>query len=443
MGFASLAALVLFTAAQEEPAPAPKGRDLDALVAEFVSLDPMDAEQRARGDAILAEVERVPPLTAKDSARWRKKLDKLVAKKPALESKSGRHFLWPAEDGAEDRGLYVVGGETRRPKALFIGLHGGGAGAGEASSAHAQFDAALQELDWVGVFPEVLEKTEHGWTDSGTEEFVVELIERAQRTWKIDPDRVYLGGHSMGGYGTWTIGAHHADRFAALLPSAGAPTPVLSPRGVVDVVPGVIQNLRNVRMVIYQSDDDPRVPPDVNRKAVELLGEARAVHGGYAVEYWEVPGRGHDGPPGGMAALLAKVADVARRPLPDKVIFQPTLDWQRRRHWLRWDRPVPEAILIAEATAGAREIRVRGWVEPRGIRVLVNDEFGGFDEPLRVLYNDVPVFEGVPERSLAALLATGARGDARLTFDGWIPLDAAGDDGGSKDREGESEPGKR
>jgi hypothetical protein len=40
---------------------------------------------------------------------------------------------------------------------------------------------------------------------------------------------------------------------------------------VVGIVDGVIPNLRNVRLAIYQSDDDPQVPPGANRKAVELL----------------------------------------------------------------------------------------------------------------------------------------------------------------------------
>ena len=36
-----------------------------------------------------------------------------------------------------------------------------------------------------------------------------------------DPDRVILTGLSNGGDGTWSIGALHADRFAALVPMCG------------------------------------------------------------------------------------------------------------------------------------------------------------------------------------------------------------------------------
>ena len=38
---------------------------------------------------------------------------------------------------------------------------------------------------------------------------------------KIDPDRVVLTGLSMGGYGSWSIGAAHPERFAAVVPVCG------------------------------------------------------------------------------------------------------------------------------------------------------------------------------------------------------------------------------
>lgn len=37
----------------------------------------------------------------------------------------------------------------------------------------------------------------------------------------IDPDRVYLTGHSMGGHGTWYLGALYPDKWAAIGPSSG------------------------------------------------------------------------------------------------------------------------------------------------------------------------------------------------------------------------------
>jgi len=53
------------------------------------------------------------------------------------------------------------------------------------------------------------------------EDDVPEVIRDVRRDYNIDPDRIYLEGHSMGGTGTWHIGVHHPDLFAALAPVCG------------------------------------------------------------------------------------------------------------------------------------------------------------------------------------------------------------------------------
>ncbi|MGE0481055.1 MAG: prolyl oligopeptidase family serine peptidase [Phycisphaerae bacterium] len=58
------------------------------------------------------------------------------------------------------------------------------------------------------------------WEDWGRLD-ALEVLDRAQRELETDPHRVYLTGHSMGGHGSWQLGAHCAPRFAALGPSAG------------------------------------------------------------------------------------------------------------------------------------------------------------------------------------------------------------------------------
>jgi predicted esterase len=50
---------------------------------------------------------------------------------------------------------------------------------------------------------------------------VLEVTDLVQKVWKVDPDRVYLMGHSMGGMGTVAIGFDHAERWAAIAPIAG------------------------------------------------------------------------------------------------------------------------------------------------------------------------------------------------------------------------------
>ncbi|MGB0685715.1 MAG: hypothetical protein ACPGQD_05975, partial [Planctomycetota bacterium] len=196
MAILALLALALPLPAQEAAEP-PAKKEIKALLAEYLELDRRDEATAARRAAIITRLDLVPLNKAKDVKAWRKELDKLWAKGVELEKKSGKHFFW--ED--EERGLYYVGGETKKPKGLLIGMHGGGVGSGDASGPWQSMTGPAKHQDWVGIFPEVLEKTERGWTDSGTEEWVMDLIDAALRTWDIDPDMVYLSGHSMGGYG--------------------------------------------------------------------------------------------------------------------------------------------------------------------------------------------------------------------------------------------------
>ncbi|HEX9792980.1 MAG TPA: hypothetical protein VGC54_03275 [Planctomycetota bacterium] len=401
----------------QDPKP-PKSREQDELVQQYLELDARTEAGRPEQLAILARLDTLEPLRVSELKSWQKKLAKFHAKGRKLPTGSGRHWFW--ED--EERGLYIVGGETSRPKGLLLGMHGGGVGSGDAGSSAATMTRAAEALGWVAIFPEVLEKTERGWTDSGTEEFVLSLVDAALRTWKIDPDHVYFSGHSMGGYGTWTLGAHHADRVAALAPSAGAPTPVLNRKNeVVDLAKGVIPSLRNVPMVIYQSDDDPRVPPEPNRVAAKKLVEAAEKWGGFEHEYWEVTGRGHDLPPGGFEALLAKIAGYSRNPVPDKIVWQPALAWKRQFYWLYWETPVRNAIVEARLDRPNNAIRISGD-SLDGLQVLLDSRIVDMDKEVSIFVNGERTCSAVPEPRLSTLVLTGHDGDPARMFVARLPV---------------------
>jgi pimeloyl-ACP methyl ester carboxylesterase len=78
---------------------------------------------------------------------------------------------------------------------------------------------------------------------------VMDVLVRALSIYNIDPERVYLTGHSMGGGGTWILGLRHAEKFAAIAPIAAsgrwvrsrhvkphADLPVLFSQGAKDMV---------------------------------------------------------------------------------------------------------------------------------------------------------------------------------------------------------------
>lgn len=53
------------------------------------------------------------------------------------------------------------------------------------------------------------------------EHALLELLDYLTGYLNVDDDRVYLTGLSMGGFGTWTLGLRHPERFAALAPVCG------------------------------------------------------------------------------------------------------------------------------------------------------------------------------------------------------------------------------
>jgi hypothetical protein len=402
---------------QDEDAP-PNKRETGELVEELFALGTVAAEDRAREDEIVARLALLPALDAQAEAKWRKDLAKLWASGPTLPKKAGEY-----RDLAGDRGRYFIAGRTRGAKGLLLGMHGGGAGSGDAGSSHATYRGPAEELDWVAIFPEVLEKTEHGWTDAGTEEWVLDLVERARRTFDVPADRVYFSGHSMGGYGTWLLGGHHADQVAAIAPSAGAPTPIMNLEGeYIDVIEGVVPNLRNVPVRVYQSSDDVQVPPAANDIAVERLRAARERWGGYDFEYWRVDGRGHDHPPGGVRALLDKVAPFRREAHPDHVVWQPTLDWKRSFYWLWWEAPRANAIVEAVLDRENNSVDLVVDGSARGLFVQVSDGVFDLEREIVVTLRGTEVFRGRVEPHLSILATTARTGDPGRTYVARIPL---------------------
>jgi predicted peptidase len=63
--------------------------------------------------------------------------------------------------------------------------------------------------------------SKHGWEPKQIVQLLDELLDKNTRRWNIDPDRVYLTGFSMGGFGTFRTAAEYPERFAAVVPVAG------------------------------------------------------------------------------------------------------------------------------------------------------------------------------------------------------------------------------
>ncbi|MCA9322336.1 MAG: prolyl oligopeptidase family serine peptidase, partial [Planctomycetes bacterium] len=381
----------------------PSGRKLKELVAQYLAGDAGDREKiRKDCDATFA------PLVADYKLKkLRKDLLQAAASNGREVSFKGSHFFYEDETGK-----YIArsGG-----KALFIGLHGGGVNSGSAESSAGSMGGG--GYSWI--FPEVLHKTGRGWTSIGTEEFVMDLVLAAKRSGKVDPDRIYLTGHSMGGYGTWTIGAHHADQFAGTAAYAGAPSPVFVSGSLTEVEMierGVLPNLHNLRHFVFQSTDDPQVPPGPNQFAVAELKKLHEKHPtGYDYRYDEVDDRGHAAPKEGYGPSQAWVAEKTRDPRPRKIIWQPALTWKHQFYWLHWPKPEIGSELIAEVQDGnVVQIEELTGARINGLQILVGEPLFDLDEDIVVRFGQNEVFRGKAERRLSTLLLTPPNHDQGL-----------------------------
>ncbi len=367
---------------------------------------------------ILGSLAEFDGIASGDVEGWKKTLLGLASR--------GRRATGKAKATLYDvpaRGVYLLGGR-KGADSLLVALHGGGVGAGDAGQAASAFGGAASSLGMRLVAPEVLEKTERGWTDPvETELFVLDLIDALVRTEKLDPNRVFLTGHSMGGYGTWTIGAVHADRFAGLAVFAGAPTCLRVRDGapISSVIDGVLPNLRNLPIFVYQSGDDQNVPPESNDFAMpELDRLASADPTGYVHTYERVEGRAHGFPQKGPEPGIAWASKRPRDPRPKKVVWQPSRGWKTQFYWLRWLRPALGTVVTVEATGSNRfEVSASGPTD--GLEILLDAKSADLAKEVVVTSGAKEVFRGLAKPSLVTMVRSAERGDPDLLFTASVP----------------------
>ncbi len=411
------------TTAPQETVKAPTGKALKELVANLYAVEPYRSDSREGLDALLAPYQGLSAPDKSSRKAVLKAIEKAWGKLRKLPKK-GEHWYWE-EDGK--RGRFFVSGKTSRPKGLFIGLHGGGVGSADASGALGAYQGPSGSRGWLSIYPQAIEATECGWTDTGTEEWIMTLIDEARRTYKVPVDHIYIGGHSMGGYGSWVLGGHHADLFAAAVPSAGAPTPIKdrATEKIVDMQQGVIPGLRNLPMCVFQSTDDPRVPPDANQFAVGLLKEFQAKYGGYEdFTYWEVDDRQHSYPVGGPEKLLERIENFQREPHPTRVLWQPALNWRTSFYWLDWKKPRIGALIDATLNRETNSIDVKTDRKGiAGLAVLLSSDVVKMDEEVTITVDGKEVFQAVPTTSWTTLVRTALVNDPGRLYEARIALD--------------------
>ncbi|MCL6265115.1 alpha/beta fold hydrolase [Flagellimonas myxillae] len=136
-----------------------------------------------------------------------------------IKSKYGKHkrtFISQMDNSVQYFSVAPSSSKDLENGALFLSVHGASVEAVNQANAYKQ-------KDWGHVVaPTNRRPFGFAWEDWGRLD-ALEVLAEGKRIYRPDPQKVYLTGHSMGGHGTWYLGATYPDKFAAIAPCAGYP----------------------------------------------------------------------------------------------------------------------------------------------------------------------------------------------------------------------------
>lgn len=195
--------------------------------------------------------------------------------------------------------LYVPTGYNKaRPTPLIVALHGLGSNPGQVIRYQGLTDLA-EARGYIVVAP--MGYNSRGWYGSRGDgrassrgqgasdpenlgelsyKDVMNVLGIVRGEFNVDPARIFLFGHSMGGGGTWHIALKNPNLFAALGPVAPA----------IYSSPDQLETIKHLPVIVVQGDNDNLVDVAVTRQWVEKM---KAL--GMRYEYVEIAGGDHTG----------------------------------------------------------------------------------------------------------------------------------------------------
>jgi poly(3-hydroxybutyrate) depolymerase len=109
-----------------------------------------------------------------------------------------------------------------------------------------------------------------------SEQDVMQVLQLVKQQYRIDENRMYLLGHSMGGIGTWKVAAKYPDIWAAIAPISG------------NGQPATLERMKQIPEIVVHGDADATVNVQGSRTMVAKMKELGIEH-----VYIEVPGGSH------------------------------------------------------------------------------------------------------------------------------------------------------
>ncbi|MEY4939815.1 MAG: hypothetical protein RIQ93_1550 [Verrucomicrobiota bacterium] len=164
------------------------------------------------------------------------------------------------------------------------------------------------------------------------------VLEEVAKRYRVDRDRVYLTGHSMGGTGAAYLALHHPDLFAAAAPLAAAYS-----------FPWLARNAATVPFLWISGAKDS----DFYMRGV-LVGVERMLKFGGPVTLEVLPGEGHRGPVQDFHRVFAWLVARKRDPHPQSYFFEVDTPVHGSAWWTTVEKiaePGRMATVRAEATS--------------------------------------------------------------------------------------------
>jgi predicted peptidase len=201
---------------------------------------------------LIVNMALVMPVLADDGAKAKSKQQEKSFEKEITIKVKLNYLLYLPEG-------YDAQGEKRWPMILF--LHGAGESGEDLSKVKIHGIPKLVEtgkdFPFVVVSPQ---SPRGGWSSDNLSALLDDVISKN----KVDKERIYLTGLSMGGFGTWSLATAHPERFAAIAPICGGGNPARADR------------LKGLPIWAFHGAKDDVVPLSASEsmiKALKAIGE--------------------------------------------------------------------------------------------------------------------------------------------------------------------------
>ena len=277
--------------------------------------------------------------------------------------------------------LYVpTAYDGSKPFPLVIAMHGTG---GNESSLFEDQRLPPHELMRVAEKHGVLMATPHG---RGTTEYrgigendIFCVLADLQRRYRIDPDRIYLTGQSMGGTGAAYLALHHPDLFAASAPLAAAYS-----------FPWLAANGQHVPYWWIQGAKDAGFYLEGVAEGVERMRRL-----GQDVRYDQVPNEEHAAGLVRVDAAVGWLVQHRRVAHPTEYVFAVDTPLHGRAYWTDVTAmEQPGRIAVVRARAGGRRRADLQLENVAALTLFPDAKVFDLTTSLAVAVNGATVFEG-------------------------------------------------